>query len=141
MWLRPAMFGAIIVGGIVSIRVLFVLPMLFTHPGVVAEALGVVGIAAGAGAAGGLVYSLVGRPLQGIPRIGPYLTGVTTVAGYLGALGLVLPSLDPDASGMFTSSSGRFSYVVCVLIFGIIMGRSWFSGPDAIGIEPPPQQP
>jgi hypothetical protein len=136
-WSVPAVCGAIILAGIVSLRVLFALPALFTDPGAVAEAMVVVGVAAAGGAAGGLVYSFAGRPLLRTPRVGPYLTGIITVAGYLGALAVLIPFVDPDGPNFFGDPAGRFSFAFCVLFFGIIMGRSWFSGPDALGVELP----
>jgi hypothetical protein len=72
-WSLPAVCGAVFLGGIVCVRLLVVLPVLFTDPARVAEGLVVVCVAAAGGTAGGLVYSFVGRPLLRTPRVGPYL--------------------------------------------------------------------
>lgn len=131
-WAQPALLGALILGGIVSLRLLFVLPALFTDPATVGEAAVVVMAGAAGGAAGGLAYSFLGRPLLKVPTVGPYLTGIVMVAGYLGVLALLVPYVDPDAPRFFGSPLGVASYAVCVLIFGIIIGRSWFTGPGSL---------
>jgi hypothetical protein len=143
-WSQPALLGAFILGGIVSLRLLFVLPALFTDPPIVREALVVVMIGAAGGAAAGLVYSLIGRPLLKVTAVGPYLTGIVTVAGYMGALALLVPYVDPEAPRFFGSCLGLFSYLFCVLLFGMVMGRSWFTGPGSLAedmsIRPPWKQ-
>jgi hypothetical protein len=104
-------------------------------------ALVAVCVAAAGGAAGGLVYSFVGRPLLRIPRVGPYLAGIATVAGYLGAIAVLIPFIDPDGPDFFGDPAGRFSFAFCVLLFGIVMGWSWFSRPDALGgAQPEPRR-
>lgn len=134
-WLQPALLGAVTLAGFTSLRLLFVLPALFTEPAAVGEALVVVMVAAVGGAAGGLVYSLLGRPLLKVPNVGPYLAGIVLVGGYLGALAVVIPYVDPDSRRFFRSPGGLFSLVLCVLIFGIAIGRSWFTGPDSLDAE------
>lgn len=134
-WSLPAVFGAIALGCIVSLRLVFVLPALFTEPAVVGEALVVVMVAAAGGAAGGLVYSLLGRPLLKVPEAGPYLTGIVMVAGYLGVLAILIPYVNPDAPRFFGSPAGVISFVICVLIFGIAIGRSWFTGADSLAAD------
>lgn len=136
-WSVPAVSGAILLAAIVSLRLVFALPRLLDEPGEMADALMVVAVAAAGGAAGGLVYSFVGRPLLRTPHVGPYLTGIATVAGYMGALGVLMPYVDPEAPNFFGDPVGRIVFAICVLMFGIFLGRSWFSGPDALGIDLP----
>lgn len=133
-WAVPAVTGAILIGGIVSLRLVFV---LLAEPDRAGDALVVVAVAAAGGAGGGLVYSFLGRPLLRTPRVGPYLTGIVTVAGYLAPIAVLMPYVDPGAPNLFGDSVGRFVLGFCVLFFGIFLGRSWFSGPDALGVELP----
>ena len=140
-WLQPALLGAVAVGGIVSLRLLWVLPALFIEPVVVWEAFVVVMVGAAGGAMGGLAYSLLGRPLLKVPRAGPYLTGIVLVGGYMGVLSFLIPYVDPDAPSLLGSRTGIFSLVFCVLVFGIVIGRSWFTGPGSLAEDMPIRPP
>lgn len=69
-WARPAAIGAAILGAIVGLRIVFVLPAMASQPRRFAEALVALIAAMGAGAAGGLAYSLTRSTLRRLGRPG-----------------------------------------------------------------------
>jgi hypothetical protein len=125
----PVLYGAAIVAALTALRAL-----LFLVVGVlrgdltgVGRALLAIVLAAGGGAVGGLAYVLVGAPLRLIPRVGRYLAGIVTVAAYLGVLIVLIGYVDPNAGLSLAEPSGRFAFASCTLLFGIVMGHTWFS--------------
>lgn len=78
-WLVAPVSGALLLGTVVSFRVLTVLATDSTPPDL-AEAGGVVLTAAGAGAAAGLTYSVVRPALRRRGAAGAYLTGIVCVS-------------------------------------------------------------
>ena len=127
-WLRPAAWGALLVGGMVLVRVAFT--MLARGP-----SWKLLGMAAGAfliggylGAVGGFVYHRVRPRTRGWGRIGDYVTGVACVWGY--AVALLLPlalfSRDPEfrEPGMWISMAG------VGLLAGSLVGHFWFREGD-----------
>jgi hypothetical protein len=124
-WARPAAIGAIVLGAMTMVRVLFALPLLMSHPEKVGEALVAVLAAAGAGAAGGAVYSLTRPTLRKLGRPGDYLTGIVCVYAYMGALALAAP----DAFGETLINDGTDLVALAIIsaFFGLFVGHSWFA--------------
>jgi hypothetical protein len=123
-WARPAVLGALALGAIVLARILLMLPRLLSEPGKVGEALVAVLAAAGAGAAGGAVYSATRPSLRKLGRPGDYLTGIVCVFGYMGALALAAPY----AFGEHIVKDGTDWVVFSIFsaFFGLFIGHSWF---------------
>ena len=120
-WLRPSLVGAALLAALVALRALLALPTVARSPGALAGALAAVPLAALAGAAGGVVYTLVGRPLLGVPVVGPYLAGTATVAGYLLAIAATTwvggePLLDAMPSGRDATAFAILSVVLGVML-------------------------
>jgi hypothetical protein len=97
-WLLPVLIGAVGLGGIVLLRLLYLLTFLFIHwPGLVPAlerfgmALLAVLAAAAAGAAGGLAVSLSRPLLKHLGALGDYMTGIVAAFAYLSALVVVSP--------------------------------------------------
>ena len=128
-WARPAAVGAAILGAIVSLRVAFALPVLFSNPDKLGEALLAVAAAAGAGAAGGFAYTLTRPSLRRLGRIGDYLTGIVCVFAYMGALALVAPLAFGER--LIKDRAGLIVFVVVSAFFGLVVGHTWFRGQSA----------
>jgi hypothetical protein len=122
-WARPAVLGAGIVSAIVALRLIFSFPALATHPGLLAEALGALLIAAAAGAFGGFAFSLTRPGFLRLGRIGDYLSGVVCVFAYVGALVLAAPYAFGDP--IVTRASDWMTVGVVAVIFGLVIGHSW----------------
>ena len=127
-WARPAIWGALVVGGMTALRMLVAVRSLVQDPSRALLMLGVLAAAMAAGAVGGLVYSFAGRPLRHIPRVGPYLAGIVTVAGYMGAivLGAALAG-----QPMMNGGAGLVAFVVVTALFGVVVGHLFFRGRPA----------
>ena len=110
-WARPAAYGAIALALLTSVRVLFLIPSMLRSPAsTLAAALGTVLLAAAAGAAGGLAYSLT-RPWPArLGWIGGYLSGIVCVAAYLGAFGVI---------ALFTFGIPERGDLVVMLVIGV----------------------
>ena len=82
--------------------------------------------ASGAGAGGGLAFSLTHPTLKRLGNVGNYLTGVVCVGAYMGALLLAAPV----AFGEPLAGSRSDAVVVALVYvaFGLVVGRSWFGG-------------
>ncbi len=124
-WMRPALHGAGILAAMTSVRALFALLGAAREPRLALMALGAVVLAAVAGAGGGLVYAFVGRPARRVPVVGPYLAGVIAVAGYL-ACAAGLMALGGQAPGTGDLGATLFSYGFVSLLFGLVVGHTWF---------------
>jgi hypothetical protein len=123
-WARPAAVGAVILGAIVSVRILFALPLLFSVPAKLGEALLAVFAAAGAGAVGGFAFTLTRPRLRRLGRIGDYLTGIVCVFSYMGALALVAPVAFGER--VIKDQASLIIFVVVSAFFGLVVGHSWF---------------
>jgi len=84
-----------------------------------------------AGAAGGLVYAVLARPLRRVSGIGPYVAGIVTVAGYFGSLLLALPLIIGNTITYDTSVF--FGFGVATLLFGLMLGQFFGSWSRADG--------
>jgi len=118
--------------GTVAVRVLFQIPILVAHPELVLGGVYAALLAAGAGAFGGFAYTLIGRRLLAVPRVGRYLTGIVCVAAYLVPLILLLPRILPDLSTTDRQAFdlhdpiSRWVWLICTVFFGVVVGRTWF---------------
>ena len=133
VWMRPAAIGAAILGIIVSLRVAFALPVLFSNPAKLAEALLAVAAAAGAGAVGGFAYTLTRPSLRRVGRLGDYLTGIVCVFAYMGALALVAPLAFGEP--LIEDRAGLIIFVVVSAFFGLIVGHTWFRELSASDVQ------
>lgn len=125
-WLRPAAWGALVVGSIVVIRATFT---GLTHGfsiDLLWMALAALGVGAYLGMVGGLVYALVHEPFRRFGRPGDYLTGLAVMYAYVLALGLPLGifNLDP----LFRTVGGWVVLAFLGTVFGLVIGHSWFRG-------------
>ena len=131
-WLQPAIIGALLLFGIVAVRVLFQIPNLLAHPEIAVAGLYAALLAAAAGTFGGFAYSLLGRRLLTVPRVGRYLTGIVCVAAYLLPLIFLLPRILPDLSATDRQAFdlhdpvSRWVWLIGTLFFGIVVGQTWF---------------
>ncbi|HEX7980224.1 MAG TPA: helix-turn-helix transcriptional regulator [Gemmatimonadaceae bacterium] len=123
-WMRPALYGAALLAAMTSLRVVFLVFGAFRQPKLLLWAFGAMTLAALGGAAGGLVYSFIGRPARRVPVVGPYLAGIVAVAGYLGCI-LGLIALGDRNSGM-KGGAMVFAFSVGSILFGLIVGHSLF---------------
>lgn len=127
---RPAVGGAIILGAMSAVRVVFAIPALARQPSKIGEALLAIAAAAGAGAVGGLAYSLTRPTLRRLGRPGNYLTGIVCVFAYMGALALVAPIAFGES--IVKDRSELVIFAIVSTFFGLFVGHSWF-GEDGIG--------
>jgi transcriptional regulator with XRE-family HTH domain len=121
---RPPLVGALILGGIVAVRVVFAVPSLLRTPAEFLGALAALVAAAGAGAVGGVVYSVVRPPLRHLGRAGDYITGVASVAGYMGALIVVAPVAFGES--LAEGVEAWIIWGITSLLFGLVVGHWWF---------------
>ena len=113
--LRPALYGVLLLVLIVGVR------MLLQPSHLSAIAILKVLLAAGAaGAAAGLAYEFIGHRLMQVPRVGPYLWGMTCVGAYLLAL-LFIGRLAFGAP-LIASGLGIILYLGLTVLFGLLMG-------------------
>jgi len=134
-WSRPALYGAALLAAMTSVRVVFLILGAFQRPMLLLWALGAMALAALGGAAGGFVYSFIGRPARRVPVVGPYLAGIITVAGYVGCILALVALGDGDFRTKLESDSMVFAFSITSILFGLVIGHSWFrsdaSKPDA----------
>ena len=123
-WARPAVLGALALGAIVLLRGLFLLPRLISEPDKLGGVVVAVLAAAGAGAAGGAVYSLTRPTLRKLGRSGDYLTGIVCVFAYMGALALVAPYALGEP--MINDGTELVVFAIASTFFGLFIGHSWF---------------
>jgi hypothetical protein len=119
--------GAAILFYIVGWRIAFAIPFVayFTYregPIAILMCLGVLAVAVGAGAAGGLAYTLVAAPLRHLGAFGAYLTGVVCVGTYLLALLLVLGPLTKDPALNLRDPVAQIVWVFSAVLFGSLFG-------------------
>ena len=125
-WLRPAFLGAAALCGIVAFRMLFAVPVLVRQPAKLRElGLGLLAATA-AGAAGGLCYTVIGKPLLRVPLAGPYLAGVAMVAGYVLPLVVAMPFISPGEpllANFVSPPSFAVAAVLCGLMVGVQLAK------------------
>jgi hypothetical protein len=81
-------------------------------------------MATAAGAMGGLAYSAVRAPFRRLGAAGDYLTGVVVVLTYMLSLAAVAPIAFGET--MIEQRSDLVIFAVISVIFGLVMGRTWF---------------
>ena len=123
-WARPPVFGAAVLALMTSVRVLFTLPRLYASPDKMGEALIAIVAAAGAGALGGLAYSVARPSLKRLGRPGDYLTGIVCVLAYLGAIVAVAPIA--FGKPIVEARSDAVVFVIVAVFFGLVVGHTWF---------------
>jgi hypothetical protein len=117
-WLRPAVVGAVVAFVLTAGRVVLVLPTFVRRRHVERDVVWLTAAAPVLGAAAGLAYSLVGKPLSRVPGVGPYLGGVVTMGAYFAAMAALV-----IASGERANAGLWFGFGVCTLIFGLLFGH------------------
>ena len=102
-WLRPPLYGALLVPAWALARgALFLLPVAFVavlltsdHPlRSIGTGLLIFSLAVAGAALSGLAYSLLGRPVRGVPIIGPILAGWLSSWPYAFTLLLIIRLFD-----------------------------------------------
>ena len=126
-WMRPAILGSAALAALTVIRVVLVLPSALREPRLLLAALGALVAASAAGAFGGLVYALLGRPLRRVPVVGPYLAGTVAVAGYLLAILAIVAIGDRDTPRDLASDA--LFLVVLSALLGAFVGHRWLRAP------------
>ncbi|HEU4561182.1 MAG TPA: hypothetical protein VFS20_25240 [Longimicrobium sp.] len=119
-WARPAAWGAVALSLMTGVRVLFMLPALLRTPLGLLQAIGAVLLASGAGAVGGLGYSLTRPLLVRLGTVGDYLSGIVGVMSYLGAFA-VLTAFTADP--MISDLPGVVIFLFVATLFGLIVGK------------------
>ncbi len=122
-WAQPAAYGALMLGGITSIRALAALPFVFSKPVMMGGALVAVIAAAGAGAIGGLAYSVTRPALKHLGRAGDYVSGVVAAVGYMGAFALAAPVIAPG-DPMIQDRSDLVIFAIVAVFFGLLLGHN-----------------
>jgi hypothetical protein len=86
-WLRPSYYGALIIGASAIVKSIIMLPMLSRAEPIQLVTAWLVAMLAGAIA--GAVWTVSRRWLMPIPVVGPYLSGIITIAAYMAAVLIV----------------------------------------------------
>jgi hypothetical protein len=123
--LRPAVWGAVMIGGMTLVRAGFY--FLF-HPARPLQAIGAVcaaiGVGAYGGAVGGVAYGVTRPRTLRFGRLGDYLTGIACAFAYLFAFAIPINLFTDD--DMFRGTTSWLIFVVLALVFGAILGHSMF---------------
>ncbi len=125
--LRPAAVGAVLIGGIVGVRSLFALPLLLGSGNwqtVLSQLVVTLAAAAGAGASGGLLYSLTRPAAQLLGPAADYVSGVASVAGYLAGMVMLGPYAFGEEIFPIDDPSDVWTLVGLSLLFGLIVGHA-----------------
>lgn len=133
--LRPAVYGACLLGAMTIIRgviMLAVSPKSIT-PQTALLLMGAIGIGAYGGAVGGVTYGWVRPRTRRFGRIGDYLTGLACAYAYL--LAFLLPlALLGKKSDLWTATGGGI-FPVFGTLFGLLIGHFWFrNDPGQTGV-------
>jgi len=138
-WLRPAVYGALLIvlfmgmrGAFVVGPILLVLLLLKSHAPLADLALILlcVGLAVVGGALSGLLYSLIGRWVARIPLLGPYLAGILTVVPYMAVVAVIVQLSDYKPLHALGKEDLVIAGIMSV-IFGPFVGY-WFLRPGAL---------
>lgn len=123
--LRPAGWGAVLIGGMTLVRAGFY--FLF-HPTRALQAIGAIlaaiGVGAYGGAVGGVVYGVTRPRTLRFGRLGDYLTGLACSFAYL--LAFAVPMALFTDEEMLRHVSGWVIFAVLGIVFGIVLGHSLF---------------
>jgi hypothetical protein len=117
-WARPAVIGATLLGGIAALRGV---GLVLLNPSLIIQAPLAILAAAGAGAAGGLVFTATRPLLRPLGWLGDYLTGIVCVSAYMGALALAAPVAfgKPVVNG----PEDMKVFAVLTVFFGLVLGH------------------
>lgn len=118
-WARPAVWGAVLIGAIVMVRVL--ITMLRAGPSWRLLELGALGLAAGAylGAVGGITYHFVHPRARRLGRLAPYVTAIACALAYMFAFLMPAALMGQDVA------SDPVDWVaagVIAVFFGLVLG-------------------
>ena len=131
---QPIANGALVVVFVVLVRGLIVLPLfmlylLFVSHAPLAEltlAAQVIGLGIFGGSLSGLSYSVLGRQLCGMGRLGRYAAGITTILPYM-AVGVLTSRLASHQPVFAPFQSVDWIVMGCLsLLFGVFIGEFWF---------------
>ena len=84
----------------------------------------ILGLATLGGAAGGLAYDVIGRPLRSLPR-GDYLAGLVSVAPYVAFVVVIIRASEHKPLLVAPDAAELFTFGICTLVFGIVFGHSF----------------
>lgn len=140
--IRPAVFGALLIVFFAMSRgALLILPIALiyvlstgTHPWAsIMSGLGIGLLAMAGGAVSGLAYGVIGRRVRTAVRGGCYVSGIVTLAPYMFVLPFIVRLSEGEPlwhrlSGSELAMSGGLT-----LLFGLVLGRSWFGADDESG--------
>jgi len=114
-------------GGILVPLVLLVVVIASAHPlHELVMALLTFGLAILGGGLSGLAYSIVGRWLRPVPRVGPYLAGWVMVAPYVSILCLILRVIDSKPLFVRPEAAEYVPVALMIAVFGTQMGYLMF---------------
>jgi hypothetical protein len=134
-WARPILYSSMIVpafairrGGVIIIPLAVVYSIYASSSvlSLLATLVGVFGIAIGGAALGGASYSFVGRHARHVPIIGPYLTGIISIAPYIAALTLLLRLKESVSLTASISPLELATFGAGTMLFGLLIGFMWF---------------
>jgi hypothetical protein len=124
--LRPAAWGALMMGALTLIKV--VLQLLLSprsiSPQLAVFVLEAIGLGAYGGAVGGAAYTLVRPRVRHLGRPGDYLTGLACSYAFFLAFGLPVALFTDDRTLHDPLSWGVF--FIFATVAGLAIGRSWF---------------
>lgn len=135
-WLRPPIYGALIVVFLMGARgAAFTLPLLVVavlfiskHPARdLALGAALVGAAIVGGGLAGLAYSVAGRWVRPIPTIGPYAAGVLTVAPYMAVITLIVRVSDARPLVSPIQTAEVIAFGIMSVLFGVALGQALFT--------------
>lgn len=112
-WLRPAAWGAAVVGVMALFRAALMLSFEGRFP--LAEVPLAIGAGAVLGAVGGIAYALVREPARRLGRAGPYVTGVACVWAYLAAAGVMFSGTE-ELDAMFVFFALTYGGLIGLLV-------------------------
>ena len=122
-WLRPAAYGAALVGGATLLRAVLMLLLRAAEPGVLAQHALLATVVGGAiGAVGGIMWALVHRPLRPLGKAAPYVTGMVICAVCGLAVLAVNTLLAADELSLVAPSSGT-ALAFLVVLGGPLLGH------------------
>ena len=116
---RAALVGALFGGGITLVRTILVLPFKAESAQDVVLGLGAVLLAAAAGAIAGLVYWYIARPLERVPIVGNFLSGIVAAAAFFGCIAVLLTLM---GERNYLTWSGATLFGFSAVVAGIAIG-------------------
>jgi len=128
-WARPAAWGGLAMAAMTAARALLMLATTGWRARDVLEAAGAVLLAAAAGAAGGLVYTLTRPATRRLGTAGDYLSGILASTAFVGAAVAVLPFV--TRTPMLDEAvrpAGAIIFALTALLFGLIVGKMTHDG-------------